>query len=53
MKNQFKFYAFIITSIVFVSCGDSVKPQDEPNNKLALEEIKLKKLLLLMQMYYT
>ena len=40
MRNQFKFYSLIITSIVFVSCGDSVKPQDEPNNKLALEEIR-------------
>lgn len=40
MKNQFKFYAFAIASLAFLSCGESVKPQDEPNNKLALEEIR-------------
>lgn len=25
---------------VFFSCGETTKPQDEPNNKIALEEIK-------------
>jgi hypothetical protein len=40
MKINSKLYAFTIATLVFISCGESIKPQDEPNNKLALEEIR-------------
>lgn len=39
MKINSKFYAYTIAILAFISCGESIKPQDEPNNKLALEEI--------------
>ena len=40
MKTQSKLINCLIFSLLFVSCGESIKPQDEPNNKLALEEIR-------------
>jgi hypothetical protein len=40
MKIQSKIYALVITAILFTNCGESVKPQDKPNNKSALEEIR-------------
>lgn len=42
MKITSKIYAYAFVSLVlaFTSCGESIKPQDEPNNKLALEEIR-------------
>ena len=38
MKINLIYYA--IATLAFTSCGESIKPQDEPNNKLALEEIR-------------
>lgn len=36
------FVAFAVSQLFFftIGCGESVKPADEPNNKVALEEIK-------------
>jgi hypothetical protein len=31
---------FAFTYLFAISCGENVKPQDEKNNKLALEEIR-------------
>ena len=38
MKINLIYYA--IATLAFTSCDESIKPQDEPNNKLALEEIR-------------
>lgn len=43
IKNSKKlFIAFAVSQLFFFTtgCGESVKPIDEPNNKIALEEIK-------------
>lgn len=40
MKINLKFYVFAIVTSTFASCGESIKPQNEPNNKIALEEIR-------------
>jgi len=40
MKINSKIYAFAIAALAFISCSESIKLQDEPNNKLALEEIR-------------
>ena len=40
MKINLIYYAFAIATLAFTSCDESIKPQDEPNNKLALEEIR-------------
>lgn len=40
MKIRSKFFGLTLVSLVLLSCGESIKPQDEPNNKLALEEIR-------------
>ena len=40
MKIQSNLFSFLIVSSILFSCGESVKPQDEPNNKSALEEIQ-------------
>ncbi len=39
MKIKSKLYVFGIATLAITSCGESIKPQDEPNNKLALEQI--------------
>ena len=39
MKKQIMFYAFGILPLSILGCGETIKPQDEPNNKLAIEEI--------------
>jgi hypothetical protein len=40
MKINSKFYPFAIAALAFTSCGETIKHQDEPNNKLALVEIR-------------
>lgn len=40
MKSQLKVLSLIIFSVFAVSCEEAIKPKDEPNNKLALEEIR-------------
>ena len=40
MKINSIFYSFAFATIAFTSCSESIKPQDEPNNKLALDEIR-------------
>lgn len=40
MKINLKICAFAITTLAFTSCQESIKPKDEPNNVLALEEIR-------------
>lgn len=40
MKVKIKCAVFSIAMLAITSCGESIKPQDEPNNKLALEEIR-------------
>jgi hypothetical protein len=43
IKNFKNFFvAFAVSQLFFftIGCGESVKPADEPNNKVALEEIK-------------
>lgn len=40
LKNLFVVFAVSQLFFFTTGCGESVKPADEPNNKIALEEIK-------------
>jgi hypothetical protein len=40
MKITSKFLCIAIVTFLFCNCGGSIKPADETNNKLALEEIR-------------
>jgi len=40
MKREIKLLSIVIVTLLFYNCGENIKPQNEKNNILALDEIR-------------